>query len=259
MKKRRGKLLAGALLLAATAVAASFVSTASAAPVTQTITVPDGVTSVSIDLPVNEATPYVANEYQLTVSDPAALTFASFEPKLTGASSSPQISRDGVQYFGYFSGSYQAGLSTAFPAGPATAGTVSFTGYTGVQPVTVTITVEKVTRIDSNNKSVTTTIEQPYVFTVQREGTSQSASAGTTTPAGNTTTPAGNTTTPAGNSSTAAGTSTTPAGNSTTPAGNSSTPSAKTSAPVGNPTSTASSTTTKVSVNTGGSVVVRAK
>ena len=132
-------------------------------PIKDTITAPAGQTGFSIDLRVNETEPYAGIEFALTISDERALVFASFEPGISGAAAAPFVTDDGKHYFGFYAG------SNAFDAGDALAGTLTFTNFTGDEPLTVTVVQMNVVRLDANNKAITTEKDSPaYVFTVQR-------------------------------------------------------------------------------------------
>ena len=132
-------------------------------PLTDTIMIPAGQTAFSIGLDINEAEPYAGIEFALTLSDENALAFATFAPGSSGAIASPFVKKDGLYYFGLYTG------SNAFPAGDSLAGTLNFTDYISDQTLTVTVVQMKVIRLDADNKSVTTEKDSPsYVFTVQR-------------------------------------------------------------------------------------------
>jgi len=132
-------------------------------PVNGAIRVPPGQTEFSINLRVNEPTPYAGIEFTLALSDEDAQAFASFTPSISGASTTPVVSKDGKYYFGYYAG------SNAFSAGDTLAGALNFTGYTSDKALTITVAQMSVIRVDENNKSVTTEKESPYAFKVTRE------------------------------------------------------------------------------------------
>ena len=162
------------MILAVVSLFTTLSLSAAAAPVTATTTLPAGQTSFSIDLRVNESTPYATIEFALTINDGSALTFESFTSTLSGATTSPFVEKGGKQYFGF----YTLTGANVFPTGDTLVGRLNFTGYTGSQAVTISIDQMKVTRIDEqpdidgNKKSTTTEKESPaYVFTVVRAGT----------------------------------------------------------------------------------------
>ena len=135
-------------------------------PTTGSLMVPVGQTTFSISLDIDEDESYAGIEFALTISDESALTFESFTPGPGGATASPFMAKDGLHYFGY----YSLTGSNFFSAGEALAGTLDFTGYTGIQEMTIAVVQMKVIRVDEYNKSVTTEKESPsYVFTVQRK------------------------------------------------------------------------------------------
>ena len=131
-------------------------------PEQSTITVPPEQTGFSIDLVVNEGSSYAGVEFALTLSDDSVV-FESFSPALESAVASPFIEKDGKHYFGYYSG------MNAFEAGEIVAGTMYFTGYTGDDPLTITVEDMRVTRVDENNETVTTSKNSPaYIFVIER-------------------------------------------------------------------------------------------
>ena len=136
------------------------------ASISNVIIVPTGQTTFTIDMDINEDTPYAGIEFALTLSDESALEFVSFTPSLEEASTSPFMSKDGLYYFGFFT------LTGAnmFPAGETLAGTLDFTGYTGNQDVTVSVVQMNVIRVNEEKKAITTEKDSPsYIFTVKRE------------------------------------------------------------------------------------------
>jgi hypothetical protein len=153
-------------------IAASLLSTLTlftvAAPVTtDTITVPAGETSFSIDIHVDEPTDYAGIEFALSISNENAVKFTSFTPKLSGATASPFETKGKLHYFGFYD--YQA--SNAFPAGETRIGTIYFANYTGSQTLTITIEQMSVTRLVGNKTEEKLNDESPvYVFTVRRPG-----------------------------------------------------------------------------------------
>ncbi|MCL2165143.1 MAG: S-layer homology domain-containing protein [Oscillospiraceae bacterium] len=142
----------------------------SAPPGSVTILVPEGQTSFSIELLVNESTPYAGIEFALTISGGEdAPAFTSFTPVLSGATASPFLIKDGLCYFGFYS---PIGVNN-FPVGESFVGVLDFTGYMGNQAITITVAQMDVTRVDMSKypkETVTTQKASPaYVFTVWRE------------------------------------------------------------------------------------------
>ncbi|MCL2165330.1 MAG: hypothetical protein FWH55_13315 [Oscillospiraceae bacterium] len=135
-------------------------------PIVDTVTVPAGQTTFSIDLDIGVGEPYAGIEVALSLSDESALEFTSFTPGFSNAIASPFMSKDGLHYFGF----YNMTGSNIFPVDETMIGTLDFTGYTGDQTLTVTVIQMNVIRIDENNQSITTIKESPYrIITVQRE------------------------------------------------------------------------------------------
>jgi len=133
-------------------------------PVRETILAPAGEAGFSIDLSVSETEPYAGIEFALVISDEDALDFETFAPSLDGAAASPFVTVDGKHYFGFYAG------SNAFPAGDMPVGTLYFANNTSDRPLTVTVELMNVIRLNENNKAITTEKGTPaYVFTVQRE------------------------------------------------------------------------------------------
>ena len=164
--KRRYRYIGGAILLVIACLIVLFVVLNRTKPISDTIIVPSGQTTFTINMDINEATPYAGIEFALTLSDEGASEFASFTPSLEGASASPFISKDGLYYFGFFT----LDGSNIFPAGETMVGTLDFTGYTGSQELTVSIVQMNITRINEEKKAITTEKDSPsYIFTVQRE------------------------------------------------------------------------------------------
>lgn len=127
------------------------------------ITVPAGQTEFTINLDIDETEPYAGIEFALTLSDEDALVFESFMPGPSGAIASPFTEKDKQHYFGFYTG------TNSFTADDTLAGTLSFTGYTSDQTLTVTVVQMKVIRLDEDNKTIVTEKESPsHVFTIQR-------------------------------------------------------------------------------------------
>ena len=167
MTKRRWVPRGITLILVVASLLSILTLTTAAAPITDTKTIPVGQTSFSIDLRVNEPTPYAGIEFALTISDASALTFASFTSIPSGASASPFIEKGGLYYFGFF----KIPGENVYPAGDSLAGTLNFTGYTGNQALTITVVEMNVTRLDASNQAITSKKESPsYVYSIQREG-----------------------------------------------------------------------------------------
>jgi len=136
------------------------------APITDSIIVPVGETTFTIDMDIDEAEPYAGIEFALELSDESASEFAFFTPTLDGATASPFMTKDGLHYFGFYT---LTGINI-FPAGETIVGTLDFTGYTGDEELTVTVVQTNVIRVNEEKKSVTTEKDSPsYVFTIQRE------------------------------------------------------------------------------------------
>ena len=168
MIKRRLMPIGITMILVIASLLSILAFTATAASVSETKTIPTGETSFSINLQVNESTPYAGIEFALTFSDVNALTLSSFTSIPDGASASPFIEKDGLYYFGFFT---SAG-SNVFNSGDMLAGKLNFTGYTGSQALTITVVDMTVTRIDANKQSASTKKDSPaYVYSIQREGT----------------------------------------------------------------------------------------
>ena len=129
-------------------------------PPPDSMVIAEGQTEFTITLAINEDTAYAGVEYAITLSDEDAVTFASFTATPTGAIPSPFLTKDGKHYFGYY------GASNMFEAGEQEAGILQFTGYTGDQPLTITVVEMKVTRLSDTNESVTTDKPSP-VFTYE--------------------------------------------------------------------------------------------
>jgi len=161
MKKKRG-INKGIAIFIVVAIMASLLSmTAVADPLTGTITVPAGTTTFSIDLLVNEPTPYAGIEFGIQISDGSAVTFASFTSVYPGATASPFITRGGWQWCGFYT------ESNAF-SNVGKVGAINFTGYTGNQDLTITVQMN-VTRLTSDGKEAIETITNPsHIFTVKR-------------------------------------------------------------------------------------------
>ncbi|MCL2165356.1 MAG: InlB B-repeat-containing protein [Oscillospiraceae bacterium] len=169
MIKRKGIFKWISMILVVAYLLSTFALSVTAAPDTATVTVPAGQTSFSIELLVNESLPYSGIEFALTISGGSAPTFVSFIPTQSGASTSPFVTKSGLQYFGFYSPTG----TNSFPSGESIAGILNFTGYTGNQAITVSVVQMDVTRIDmSKEPKETVTIRKAspaYVFTVQRE------------------------------------------------------------------------------------------
>ena len=174
--KRVSKLVGSSVALALGVALVVPMATSWSEPVRETVTVPAGQTTFSINLRVNEATAYAGIEFQVVVSPASAATLATFTPSLPGAISSPFTTVAGRHYFGFFA------ATNAFPAGNNIVGTISFTGYTSNQTVEVTVVEMRVNRINADNQVVTTRVEEPYAFTVQRPAPTTSPPPTTTTP-----------------------------------------------------------------------------
>jgi len=130
---------------------------------------------------VNESTPYAGIEFALTISpdlivitdpdtDPDTdpneddMTF-TFTPGPEGTSVAPLRKKDGLYYCGY----WIVPTSNVLPAGDNLAGTLHFSGYTGDQELIISVKEMNVTRLDEDNKAITTVYHSPYVFNIQRE------------------------------------------------------------------------------------------
>jgi len=161
MKKKSKGIRNGISMVLVTAILLSVLSMAAlAAPITGTVTVPAGVTSFSIDLVVDEATPFAGIEFELQISGGGSVNVASFIPTYTGVTPSPFGQRAGWHFFGFFA------LSNAFSSGKV--GTVNFTGYTGNQELTITVKMT-VVRIIGDGRIDEIETNPSHVFTVQRE------------------------------------------------------------------------------------------
>ena len=166
MIKKKYRYIGAAVLLGLVCLALALIFLGGTAPITDTIIVPAGQTTFSIDMDISEAESYAGIEFALTLSDENASEFATFTPSLDGASASPFMSKDGMYYFGF----YTLSGSNIFPGSETMVGTLNFTGYTGSEELTVTVVEMNVTRLDEDKKSITTVKDSPsYVFTVARE------------------------------------------------------------------------------------------
>jgi len=140
---------------------------ATAAPATLTVTVPAGTSSFTVDL---EATggnePYAGIEFGLEISDENALSFVSFDTgaAVSGALKSPFVTVDGVHFFGFYTN------ANAY-SGQYKVGTLGFSGYTGNDPVTITVSHMIVNRLlDDKGVASQSNSEAVLVITVKREG-----------------------------------------------------------------------------------------
>ena len=165
---KRSRLTRGITMILVIASLLSFLTiNTKAAPVTETITIPVGQDSFSIPLWVNESTPYAAIEFYISISPANAISFDSFTDFPGNAIASPfGKNSEGLHYFGFRS--YPP--SNTFPTGNNLAGTINFSGYKGNQALVITVVEMNVTRVDANNKAVTTLYDSPYEFLVYREG-----------------------------------------------------------------------------------------
>ena len=142
---------------------------AAADPLTSSVKVPEGQTVFSIDLRVNEATPYAGIQFALTISGASSVGFASYTAPIGTYSPNIQM-KDGKYHFGFSSSaSVDSPAGNSIPAGERSAGILNFTGYTGNQALTIEIVQMKVIRIDANKQTYVTEKESPsHVFSVSR-------------------------------------------------------------------------------------------
>ncbi|MCL2164149.1 MAG: S-layer homology domain-containing protein [Oscillospiraceae bacterium] len=168
VSKKKGKLKWIAVILAVASFLSVFTLPVTAAPEDGDLTIPAGQTSFSIELRVNESTPYSGIEFALTISGENVPAFTSFTPYQSGTTPSPFVSKNGLYYFGFYSPTG----SNDFPAGDNLAGVLDFTGFTGNQAVVISVVQMSVIRVDENKQTYRTEKDAPaYVFTAQREGT----------------------------------------------------------------------------------------
>jgi len=137
------------------------------APATLTVVVPTGASTFTVDLNATGGNePYAGIEFGLVISNEKALSFDSFNlgAALQGALSAPFMTEAGVHYFGFYAG------SNAF-RGQYKVGTLGFSGYTGNETVTITLSHMVVSHLlaDLTSASLKNS-EAVLVITVKREG-----------------------------------------------------------------------------------------
>jgi len=163
MKKTKGISKVISAILITAALVSMLALPAAAAPTTATVVLNTGEEGFSVALYVKESSQYAGIEFTLTISDADAMQFGSFTPAYAGANNA-YVERDGQHFFGFFSESNKFGG----PGVDDKVGTVSFKGYKGNQPVTLTLEMS-VTRVVAGQQAVETITSPWHIITVQRE------------------------------------------------------------------------------------------
>ena len=161
---------------------------------TQKISLPQGQNTASFDLILKVDEAFAGAEFGLKPSA-SDVTLESLEMLgEIGGSSPVQADKNGVHYFGFFTG------SNAYKPGTYKVARLTYR-YTGSAARTVTLASSKIVTVNEGNKTTEgDTSTQPFTVTITRAGTTPSGGGiggGTVSPApGGTTTPGGTTKNP---------------------------------------------------------------